>query len=311
LALALGPYNEDPVTFKIRINDTETRLDLLIPGLDEPILMIEGDLRQKLELLKKEEGGYTHPEGVPPPVHTLLNLSKIRVDIALNSVPSGRYPVGHVIPVTAFGEDPKDAQLSLLVTQLAGTHRIEARRQDRFYLDGLSGTQVLSAKKLIDKHKAHKYIFLGGAVEDKEFNGLIVRYVPTDALKVTPLRDDRTLLFPVSGFEADALLGWFEAIPTAGALADAYGAAFDGKHLKIDLDKVDPSSFHANVFNFFLDKTSNKTLDRAMLKAILEGRADLDAFREFSFFLPLARKVPLHALIQGARLAMRAIEAAA
>jgi serine/threonine protein kinase len=311
LALALGPYNEDPITFKIRVNDTETRLDLMIPGLDDPILMIEGDLRQKLEFLKKEEGSYIHPEGVPPPVHTLLNISKIRVDIALNSVPSGRHPVGHVIPVAAFGEDPKDAQLTLLITQLAGTHRIEARRQDRFYLEGLSAAQIRSAEKLIDKHKAHKYIFLLAPEEDKDFKGIVVRYVPTDSLKTAPVRDERTLLFPVAGFEADALLGWFEAIPTAGALADAYGAAFDPRTLQIDHTKVDPSSFHMNVYSLFLEKTLNKGLDRAALKAVLEGRADLDTFRQASFFLPLARKVPLQELIRGARLAMQALGAAA
>ena len=202
------------------------------------------------------------------------------------------------------------SQVQVLVEEIRRAQGNQAYKNDTFFLIGMDALDE-AQRGIVDEwvakaNEAAKRNFIV-AQDPTGFEGVLVQYVITEGLDQKPSLNGRTILMPISGVQGDALLGWYEAIRAGGVFGGVFASPkyFDGK--KIDFEKVSADDIPQSAFDFYNSRAVKPIPSRALLRDLLSGHVTVNQLKEFSFFLPLAQKIPIDVLIKGARLALRTV----
>jgi len=303
---------KNPILFKINVfneGGVLTRVDLVLVGDETPLSSIDKPF-EILNRIRTAAEKTTHQEQTAQGLVILLNISAMKSEMAIEAKET-RAALGHALPIRSLNVISDNlkftAQVRILIEQILRTHRNPTYKRDLFFLagmDSLNEAQRGIVYELVNQANA----VAGDVIQVKEadgFQGVVVQYVVTDGMEKPPSNDGRTITIPIAGLQGDALLGWYEAIRAGGVLGGAFAGYFDGK--KIDFEKVHSNDIPQSVFDFYNSRSVNPVSSKALFRDLLSGQATVQQLMEFSFFLPLAQRVPIEVLMQGARLVLRTV----
>jgi hypothetical protein len=308
--LAISLDDETPTVFDMELVPGEdgelSAVHLKVDGLG-PIRSIDHPKERLAELRRNGSEKQSAAQGLL----TMLKLSASQADASMAAyLQEKRAPIGHVLPVSALGSisTPRQflAHVQILIQQGLQARKQPGFKNDTFLLTGLDKlTPVQRAAVVQAVTQANATVSDGSPAfqlgDAPPFNGVRVQYVLADGLDQLPKAEPNTLYLPISGVDADALLGWYDVILIGGAL----GGSYDVESHRLDVDKID------GAFSFMNAKTAEKIPSKTDLSRLvtlnLDAETALDEFYRYRVLLPLVRRIPVEAFIQGARLALRSV----
>lgn len=321
--LPMALKDNESTVFKVEIIKDQgvlTRVDLVMEGETEPLMAIHNPRHRLNEIRQSSKKASWRSQETAQGVATILNLSALKSDMAIAKTHSTA--VGHLFSLRDFSRitDRRQfvVQLQLLIQQITRAHMLSGN--DMFFLEdteSLNQWQRIFLNKIVDESRMispdslkakNNYIHIGSS---KVFLGVLVQYVVTDALKDIPKRDARTLLVPVSGFNAKSVLGWYSVIRVGGVLGNVFSKNYDAVEHKINFNLIGISDIPQEVFHFYNSKAVNPVSSRQLLIQILIGDTNVKSLKQFSFSLPLIQGIPIEIIAQGLRLALKTVGAAA
>ena len=253
-------------------------------------------------------------------IQSALSLSALNARMAVpSSENNSAINYGIQIPLSYFAQigDPE-----LFRSQLASTlaqasqhydHSKRASRQVTFLLPGheaLADWQVKIFNEL--RRNLPDYLYLDP--KSKKFDGVVVELLEAGDLKGQPQSDGKRLFVSIGSLSenSDAVLSWHKAFAIADWLGGRY--ALDSETGVIDFSQVRGSdSDLQRVLAYYQTHQENTAtkLQADLFIRMIEGKASNDDYIKFALNLPILKKVPLHLLVQAARLALKAIGSAA
>lgn len=206
------------------------------------------------------------------------------------------------------------AQISNLYAQMV-KHYEHAKTKNREASFILTDKDVLtnwqSAMMEEEMKEVSSFVHLG---EPKVLQGVTIDLVRTEEAKDKVSSDGKRLFTPIGEVDATGqdLLGWHKAFGLADWLAGRYLLDPDKKTINFDQVKATDSDVQ-NVLSYYNTHLENKDtkLTAETFISIVTGRADTGTFQKYALHLPVLRKIPFHILIQAAKLALKAVGAAA
>lgn len=307
--IAVSVNDRNPSLFRVEMKrdekDALVGVRMFLRGSDEPLVDFNGGVRERLRVLQANSVSST--DAVRDAVLTPMNVAAMRADIAmpaeLEKKTAGAY--GLAIPIGGFAawdDDRFGAQIRLLLRDIKKAKEKSEFKKAIYYLEGtdaFSAAQQLTLRDEILKSGLQNDIQLNGA--DK-LSGIVIRMAATDTDE-EPNMDDNALIFPVSGIQSDALLGWYEVLRSATFIATALA----GQYTEAGLSRKDihATSVPIEVFDHYNSRVKHRVTDRAAFADLLTGRMRKADRARFSFYLPILERVPTDLLIAAARLAVR------
>jgi len=316
--------NYEDVTRILRIEPIKEGKDvkalvLLIKGAgtERPILTVKYP-RAYLEELQRR--GETSVTVTARDVISALTLSELNTAISMPAVTS-QAPIvyGINVPLTHFGKikDPQafNAQLGLLVSQ-AAKHRKAALKQNKQAEIFLSEADLLvNWQRDLLKTAARSFpSFIKAGEPEKTFKGAVIMLWDARSTPGAPSNDGKTFYVSIGelGAEGQDVVSWVRAFSIANWIGSRYD--YDPKTGTVDLDEVKPADQELQkVLAFFNTHLEDRTdsVSAELFLRLITGRGDSKDYLKYVLELPILRKIPLNIIIQGARLALRAVGVAA
>gem|GEM_PF-6838425 len=305
--LAVSLISENPSFFKIEKeatrNDARVRL-LMLTGENEYTTVTEiPSFKQALAKFRQVSAAQ-QKQAYALGINLLLAMAAEQTDAAVTTVRS-RASLEHALPTGSLAQIQDEivfaSQAQILVEAFLRIRRLSEFNKDAFYLTGeFNEIQRSILETLIKKNNLVSTVYLG----EPRGKSVIVRYRDTARMNEAPTNQKNEIQFPVTGLEKDQVLGWYAAIRLAGSIGEVYAAHFaDGE---IRFAEVSPEDLPEAAFTFRNTHGVEHLADRSIWKAVSEGNVSLEDFRKASFYLPL-QKIAIEVLVQGARMALRAV----
>ena len=307
--IAVSIDDENPSLFRVSVErDAEGALiavKMFLRGDDQPVVDLNGNIRQRLRNLQATSTSPT--DVVRDAVLTPMNIAAMRADAAmpadLEKETLGAY--GLAIPMGRFAAWDSvrfEAQVKLLSRDIKKAKEKSKYKKAVYYLEGTDSFSEAQRSILRDE------IQKAGLGEDVQFNaadkfnGIVIRIASPDDEEALGV-ESNALIFPVSGIQPDALLGWYEALRSATFIATALGGLYTEAGLSHQ--DINAASVPIEVFEHFNSRAEHRVADRAAFADLLTGRMHKTDRARFSFYLPIIERVPTDLLIAAARLALR------
>lgn len=300
LTWELWKQRESELGKEIPISTTELKTDffnvriikngvagLFIQGHDDPIITV--DYHEYQAVIKKID---EDQDSDRVNVALLLSLAQMNALTELGEVSESSVARAVEIPASFFFSKmtdvrERDAQISLLLTQIRSLRQNKRYRRGQFYISGIEASSR-EAEQIREMAEDAAWLHFGSA---SDFKGVVTTLVDSQAdMKQAPARENHRIYIPIDGVVSDALLGWTRVFILSDALADVIGHRLSEGASAEDIPDA--------VLQFYNRHCQTSIGSKSTFWELISGEKP-QYFSTYGFYLPLT-KLPVNQLLLAA-----------